>query len=374
MSSMQQTLLNGIAQASSGKELNSDTIDLDSSAPVSHASPDSDEIVGAEESTLDDGLSQSDDAPADSPDSDKKSEVAPQKSEAKQKTSDLKEVITISDDKGRRKVEVDFSNRDQLKKYVQMAYGARKWQAERDQAIQSRKEVETKFSQREQDWQKLEQAFQQGPEHLIDLLAGRKGAFDELVQKRSERAQFLKSASPEEIQALEARELAEKQAREIEKIRRENDDFKKKVTEERDAAELRAMEARIHPAFERYRFAGKLGDEVDEQMFDDMLWTATLKRLEPYEEKGLDLTPELIDKEFRTVSTVLRKRIGAQSEKRATKVVEQKKQEATENVQAKVKSGYKSGNTADEARNLLNNGDLKGLLKNWGKYGSLFRK
>jgi hypothetical protein len=65
--------------------------------------------------------------------------------------------------------------------------------------------------------------------------------------------------------------------------------------------------------------------------------------------------------------------MSAQAQKTATRAVEQKKQEATENAQAKVKSGYKvDGNKASEARDLINSGNLTGLLKNWGKYGSLF--
>ncbi len=376
MSSMQSSLLNGISQARSGKEVTSDTIGSDGS-PVSSASPDNDLSVGSDESTNEDVLLASEDTPTDSSDSTDsakadESQAAPEKVEAKQKTpGSTKEVITISDDKGRRKVEVDFNNREQLKKYVQMAYGARKWQAERDQAIGSRKEIEAKLTERERDWQSLESAFQQGPEHLVDLLAGRKGAFDEYVAQRQQRHD-LKQRDPEAFAALEMREELERQKRENDKIRKDNESFKKTVTEERDAAEMRAMEARVHPVFEKYRFADKLGDATDEHMFDEMLWNSALKRLEPYEEQGLDLTPDLIDREFRSVAQAIRKRIGVQAEKKATKVVEQKKQEATENAQAKVMSGYTKGGSADEARKLLNNGDIKGILKNWGRLGSAF--
>jgi predicted ATPase with chaperone activity len=109
-------------------------------------------------------------------------------------------------------------------------------------------------------------------------------------------------------------------------------------------------------------------------MFDEMLWNTALKRLEPYEEKGLDLTPELVEREFYNVSKALRSRIGLQAEKKASKAIEQKKREATENVQSKVMSGYKTEGAAQEARGLIDSNNLTGLLKNWGKYGSLFKK
>jgi hypothetical protein len=35
-------------------------------------------------------------------------------------------------------------------------------------------------------------------------------------------------------------------------------------------------------------------------------------------------------------------------------------------------SGYKTGGTANEARDLMNKGDLTSILKGWSKYGSLF--
>lgn len=325
---------------------------------------DSDTVVRDSESTEDANKSESGDTPTDSAGKGKAN------SQGNQQTSGDKEVITITDEKGRRKVEIDYSNKEAIKKAFQFQYGARKWQAERDQAIKAREGLDKEYGQLKADWSKLDEAFARGPEHLIDLLSGRTGAFDELVNKRMERINFLKNASPDEIQALEAREKAELTQRELEKIRKENEDFKKQVQSERELAEEKALESKVHPTFDKYRFADKLGDADDEQMFDEMLWNSALKRLESYESQGLELSKELIDREFRTVATTLRKRIGVQAEKTATKVVEQKKREATENVQAKVMSGYKAGGAAQEASDLLKNNDIKGLIQGWGKYGS----
>lgn len=284
-----------------------------------------------------------------------------------------KEVITITDENGKRKVEIDYSNRESIKKAFQLQHGARKWQAERDKALESKKSVESELGQVKSDWAKLDEAFQRGPEHLFDLLQG-PGAFDKLVQKRQERAEFMKHARPEQIQALEAQERAETQAKELDKIRKENEDFKRQVMSEKDKAEEAALESRVHPVFDKYRFAEKLGNTQDEHLFDSMLWNTALQRLEPYEEKGIPITQELVDKEFRTVANALRSRINSQAEKKATKVVEQKKREATENVQAKVVSGYKTGGSAQEARDLLKKGDLTSVLKGWGTYGKFFNK
>ena len=293
---------------------------------------------------------------------------------ATQKTSG-KEVVTITDENGRkRKVEIDYSNREAIKKAHLMSAGARKWQAERDQAIKTRDEVRSQLEQRNKDWSTLESAFQKGPEALYDLLAGQRGAFDSLINQKIQRAEFLKTASPDQVKALEAREQAEQQARELDKIRKENSEFKKQVTEERETAELRSLESRVNPVFDKYRFADKLGNQDDEHMFDEMLWNSALKRLEPYEEQGLEITPELVDREFRTVASAIRRRIGVQAQKTASRTIQQKKQEATENAQAATKAAYRTGGVAEEARGMINSGNLTGLLKGWKKYGGLFNK
>jgi hypothetical protein len=144
--------------------------------------------------------------------------------------------------------------------------------------------------------------------------------------------------------------------------------------QEKETAELRSLESTVHPVFDRYRFADKLGDSDTEQMFDEMLWNAALKRLEPYEEKGLPITADLVEREFKSVSTALRKRINLQAEKKAAKAVEQKKREATENVQAAVSNGYRSSSAAKEAEDLIKSGNIAGLFKGWGKYGKVFNK
>lgn len=332
-----------------------------------------DQVVTGQESSQDDLFVNSGDAPEDSERLEAGTDEA--KSEASSPSS-TKEVITVTDETGkRRKVEIDYSDRKSIKKAHEMMHGARKWQAERDQARQEVMKERTEKSELKANWDAMENAFQKaGIEGVIDLLEGKQGAYKSWEKRAIEKAQFLERASPEEIQALEAREHAQRSSKELERIRKENEDFRKQMTETKETAELRSLESRVNPVFDKYRFADKLGDAHDEQMFDEMLWNSALKRLEPYEEQGLEITPDLVDREFRNVAAALRKRIGVQAEKKAARVVDQKKQEATENVQAKVMSGYKTGGVQKEAKDLIDSRNLTGLLKNWGKYGGVFRK
>lgn len=319
------------------------------------------------------GGNDSEDAPADSSEETSEEEANSEQSKAPEKTSESKEVITVTDEKGKKKITIDYSDKAKIRKAYEMAYGARKWQADRDAARNQAKELQGKVAELEGNFQTLEQIRNsRGIEGLIDVLEGRQGAYKEWLQKQIDRHEYLKKASPEEVELLNAREREESRDRELAKLRQELEDRDKKWQEAEERTELRALESRVHPVFDKYRFAGKLGSEDDEHVFDEMLWNSALKRLEPYEEQGLDLSPALIEREFRSVFNVLNKRMSAQAEKRASRAVAQKKQEATENVQSKVMSGYKQGGTAKEAIDMMNSGNLRGLLQNWGKYSKVF--
>lgn len=326
-------------------------------------------VVTASESVVDSDLSES----SESEDTSSDQETGSAEPTAKSPASSGKESITVTDDKGKRKVEIDWNNKEQLKKYVQMAHGARKWQAERDQALGAKRELEEKVSSLSSNWATLEDAYQsKGVAGLVDLLEGRQGAFDEWEKSRIDRYNFLQKATPEQRELLAAKESEAVRAAEIEKIRRENEDFKKSIAQERETAEMKALESTVHPVFDRYRFADKLGDADTESMFDEMLWNSALKRLEPYEEKGIPVTADLVEKEFKAVAVALRKRINVQAEKKAAKAVEQKKQEATENAQAAVSNGYRGNSVNKEAMDLAKQGNIGAIFKNWNKFKGSF--
>ncbi len=370
-------LIKGGAQAlGAGQSLDSNTIGDVAGAnagDISSATVDVEGVFRADESTVDDDKNlpgSTDTQVADSKSSKPEAKASPGQDKPKTETS-AKEVITISDEKGRRQVEIDWENKEQLKKYVQMAFGARKWQAERDQAKQSASKLQEENGSYKDNWQKLEQAYKGGVAGLVDFLEGQ-GSYANHIKKELAKAEFIRNASPEELEGLKSRERVEKLERELASERQEREKFTKEITSEREAAEMAQAQSKVYPVFNKYRFTDKLGDAHDEHMFDEMLWNTSIKRLEAYEEQGLDVSPELVEREIRSVAQSIRKRIGNIAEKRASQVVEQKKKEATENVQQRVMSGYKTGGNAKEARELLDQGNTSALLKNWSKYGSLF--
>jgi hypothetical protein len=301
-------------------------------------------------------------------------ELSSNKSEAKtpeEKSTDI-ESVTITDDKGRRSVDINFADKDRLKKYVQMAHGARKWQVERDQAQSKLKEIEPKYTEISNNWNAMESAYKsQGVAGIVNLLEGRETAFNEFMDSQVKEREFRAKATPEQLRLLDSqKQQAELQAR-LDKMAAENDEFKQQMTRTKQQTEEQALTSMIHPAFTKNSFVGKLGDTQNEQLLNDLLWNRAMKRLEEYPDE-IELTPDLINREFRDVAVSIQRIVKKESDKKVDQVVATKKKEATENAQHRVVNGIQGSGSASEARGLIKKGDIGSLLKNWGRYGKLF--
>lgn len=300
------------------------------------------------------------------------------------KSSDIEKIL-VPDKSGRGKteVEVDFSNREAIRKYVSDAHnfqsGFRKMQVERDQALKQLTNERTQIAPSKKAFDALEQAYsQRGVEGVIDLIDAKNGGFKAWERKTLEKNEFLRTATPSEREAFDARERADRYQRDMERMKTENDERWRKVETERDESEVMSMQSEVNPIFNRYNFTGKLGDKSDETYWNNVLWDQTMKSLsEEFGESGKsankDISPETFEDEFRVHAAQIRKQLNVQVDKTVNKVVQQRKREAAENVQARVKSGYTSNMSgAREAMNKeLSSGNLSSVIANWKKFGSL---
>jgi hypothetical protein len=282
------------------------------------------------------------------------------KSPAKDLKVDIAE-IKITDDKGQRKVKVDFSDKDKLTKYVQLAYGARKWQKERD-------EVKKQLDEKVQMWDKFEAAWKQGYKGLINTLEGSEGAFDKLVTAEIERRQALEDMSPVERRNMEIEEKIRQQELATEKKAKDLDKKLEEIKAKESEAETKELQSKLNPSFERYRFAGKLGNEVAEHEFDSMLWERTLARLEKLPD-SVNITQAMIDKEFRTVASLMSGHLKGQADKEVKKSIETKKTVAANKVQAAAKRGVTPKTGIDEVRESLRAGNMTDALTKFFKSG-----
>lgn len=287
-----------------------------------------------------------------------------EESPARETKLDISE-INITDDKGKRKVKVDFSDKEKLTKFVQLAYGARKWQKERD-------DLQKQLDEKVQLWDKFEGAWKQGYRGLINTLEGSNDAFDKFVEAEITRRQELEDMSPIERKALEVEERFKKQQFEADKLKSDYENKLKEITQKEQAAAQKELESRIHPAFERYRFSGKLGDSVAEHEFDTMLWERTLARLEGLPDDS-KITQAIVDREFRSVSQMMSKHINAQAEKEVKKAMDKKKIVATQQVQAAAKRGVVKKQDKESVTASLRSGNIVDGLAEFFKSGGKFR-
>lgn len=273
------------------------------------------------------------------------------------------EELTVTLENGRKaKILADYEDRSKIRKAYEMAAGMRKFQAERDQERQRAKTLDEELSTLKSTWDSLEDAYQNGGvEGVIDLLEGREGASKEYIAKRLEQERLKESMSPDERARLELEERLEldrKALSQQERIRQKEMEELRAKLEEADEKETRAL---ITPAFERYRFKGKLGDEVAEHHFDQAVWMQALSNLEKLDDS--EITADVIDREFERVSSAFARAAKQQASKATKQAVETKKRQAK--TQAAV-SAMKGVNTESKEKDLMSRlwkGDSTNVLK-----------
>lgn len=286
-----------------------------------------------------------------------------------EESSDIEELI-VTGAKGRRKVKVDFSDKDKLKKHVQLSYGARKWQAERDEARSQLQSTKDELKSLKGDWDKLEAAYEsKGVAGLVNLLEGREDAYETFRREELEREQRFQSMSDDERAAYDRDQELQKERARSKKLEEEYDRKLQEIQEAQDRNEMRALESKILPSFDRYRFKGKLGDEVAETEFDEMLWSRALGSLDKIIDENVELTPAMIDKEFRRISVTIKKHLNSQVDKGLKKTISKKKQDAAKKVRATVSKSMKVSQDEQVFRENMKSGNFVDGLTSFFKAG-----
>jgi hypothetical protein len=288
-------------------------------------------------------------------------EIVPENAEAKDANKDVEEII-ISDESGRKKITVDWNDRTKLKKYVEMAAGMRKFQAERDRVKAELSKVQSESREYVDSWTAIETAYnKEGIKGLINLVTGEADGYDKLLQRELGKLKARETATPSELERMDLEEKFQREARERQKLQAQVEAQLKKATEEREQASLKSLESRVLPAFEKHRFAGKLGDAKVEDRLDKAIWRETLEVLENYPDH-VELTPSMIEKEFREASNTYRKLINKQAEEKTKQVIQKKKVAAQETAAVKAMSGMRSNDARDAFKNDIRKGDLTSAL------------
>jgi len=251
------------------------------------------------------------------------------------------EYLDLTDDTGRKRIKIDWNNRDAIKKAISMAAGARKWQNERDQLRKNLEEREAQYKDVQTAWDAVEQAYtNQGLEGLVDLLANKQGAYAEWVQQQVDKELQKRDATPDELEKIQLRERLDRIERErnIESKRlKEREDA---IAQERAAAEEAALQSVVNPSFDRVRFAGTLGNEQLEERLDRTVWSEAIDILANIEEEQgkQAITPAMTRRVFEEVASSLRQGLNMKAKEEAATAAEARKANAATKVAAKAQT------------------------------------
>lgn len=271
-------------------------------------------------------------------------------------TSNIEEIVS-----GGRKMKIDWNDKESIKRQIQMAGGVSKLKSQHDAMLGQKKELEAKHSELSEIMNVLESTFQkQGAKGVINLLAGKDDAWDNQLKQEMARAKAYENATPDQRNYLELQEALEAERKEKASILADVKSQTERAKLDREAADRSSAEAAVHPVFEKYRFAGKLGDTAVEQQLDDAIWSKAVRNIQEVPEH--ELTQARIDKEFRSVAATFQKMFKDQGSKNAEKVLAKKKENATAAVGAAAVKGMAGVTGKGTVRERIASGDLKSAL------------
>lgn len=282
--------------------------------------------------------------------------------EALEERLDIEEIMVKGENGRKQKLKVDYSDRKAIKQAFLKASGMRKYQKERDNAIKSARDLTEKYESISKDFNKLEKIFESGGiKGLVEQLGG-EGAWSKAVDAELEHRNYVDNLTPAEKYQLDLQERETKYQKMLEAEKQKREEFEKQIQQREEESAIRKMEAQLHPSFDRYRFAGKLGDEVTEHQFDTAIWNSVTRRLQEYPD-DFELTQSVIDKEFRTVANNFRKYINNQAEKKVKSTIERKKADAGKRAQIAVKKGMTNNEKNRKFLDDMKRGNMTDALK-----------
>lgn len=277
------------------------------------------------------------------------------------KAMDIETVLVKGTEGRKEKVKIDYSDRKAIKQAFLKAAGMRKFQAERDAALKTHRDLEKEHDGLKKDFDKIEQAFaEHGAKGIVALLGG-EDAWQSAVDDELSHRDYVSSLTADEKYQLELKKRDEQYKKQLSSEQEKREMFQKQVEEREEQAALRELESKLHPSFDRYRFAGKLDDPAVENMYDQAIWDQVRSRLGEYPD-DVELSQAIIDKEFRTVSSKFKKHIKTQTEKQVKKTVEKKKTEAEKRANVTAKKGLKGNTQREKVMKALLSGDLSTAL------------
>ncbi len=270
------------------------------------------------------------------------------------------EVLVKGKDGKRRKIKVDFSDKDKLVKYVQKAANATRLQSERDAAlarIEKLQESESAIS----NLQSI--VDERGFEGLIDQLNVDNGGYEAWIKSKLDRHEQRQHASEDEIRYLDEQEKNAALQRRLDLIEQRQIEREERVSQETEQAELDRKASEVNPIYFKYSFDGKLGDSVVEQRHNKAMYREVMERLDELADNDVKITKAVIEKEFKSYVQPFMKSINKKVRQNISKALDRKKKEATTHAQAEMRKASNTTPSDEHWVKSLTNQWLSGKLK-----------
>jgi hypothetical protein len=265
-----------------------------------------------------------------------------------------------------KKILIDYSNKDAIRKAHAEAAGMRKFQRERDEARSQLKAFDKLKKDHEEVsslWTKLETAFaSEGIDGVVKAVTQGQSSLDKLVEERAAKMLKMSQASPAERALMEKEDKWEQEVKRREAIERKLADIEKRDVDLKKQADQTALESAIHPAFNANRFAGKLGDPDVEHRFDKALWANVKSMLADLPEDE-PVTAAMVSDMFKEEASVIGRMLQKTAETKADKIVKDRKVAAKEAAQGAVQSGQQTSSSRKDFAKKIKGGDIGGALE-----------
>lgn len=277
------------------------------------------------------------------------------------------EWISVTDDVTgkRKKIKVDFSDKDKIRQVYAKAAGLiPKYQRERDELKakldDSSKPIEA--------FNKLNSAFeQQGIKGVIQLLSGGdESAIEAFIQEELNHRDWLRNASPDEVEALELKERLKKAEEERKNLLERMEQEKAEIEEKTRTAKEQEMQNKLASSFSRWKFSDdEAGSPEAAVRLNKITWRQALDDLSASGNENP--TKRDIDKAFKEAANFLRNQVSTQTKSRTSEVLNKKKANAQRKVAQAASTNSQASSAKSKAQDIAEKKGIQGLINSlWG--------
>jgi hypothetical protein len=262
--------------------------------------------------------------------------------------------------------EINFADREAIKKDLELAHGARKWASDLDKVRKENAKIAAELAEHKKAMEKLDSLKKTNPEELWARLYGEDPS-TWLAKRAAEKAAY-NAATPEMREALDAKKILPELQKQMAEERAARESLAKEAKEAKAAAFKKGIETSIATEYDKVRFTGKIKDKDVATQLDDILHKTVKANLTEFmrspENKDLEGIPqEVIRGEFERVSKFLSK----MNEDAIDRVIQETDKARAEKAKANVQLSSGTPTTSQE-------GILEQLAKFGGRPSDFWKK